>query len=313
MRCVHLSDAAWMMTFPHRVGPLPDEWLPGLLLRCDEVNQWSSGTTLGHLRHMHARKSYWLRADNFIALPAEILNDLADWLGGSVKALLATTYQVELARIFDRPHVPPKRLTASWELRVCPTCLVQKRLLRRTLVLPQIRYCPQHQVVLLKRCQCGALLSLFSLLAQPFTCHACGLDWAKLPATQASPEHIAREQQYLLHYALFFSRGTLALLERALRHIGKKLREEKGDDAFWEELFKQQEKFTGRADQYQANCSLNAVVSALVRFDLSPRHILVADAPLFGYGSEWSNPYYYAVVNMLADALVPDDDGESAS
>jgi len=102
MQRVHISDDAWMMTFPHRVAPLPDEWLPGLLLRCDEVNQWDSGTTLAHLRRMHARKSYWLRANNFITLPVEILNDLAEWLGGSLKALLATTYQVELARIFDR-------------------------------------------------------------------------------------------------------------------------------------------------------------------------------------------------------------------
>jgi hypothetical protein len=50
MQTIYISDPEWQETFPHRVAPLPDEWLPGLLLRCDEVNDWDSGKTLMHLR-----------------------------------------------------------------------------------------------------------------------------------------------------------------------------------------------------------------------------------------------------------------------
>jgi hypothetical protein len=43
MQPVLLDDPAWQTTFPHRVTPLHEEWLAGLLLRCDEVNHWASG------------------------------------------------------------------------------------------------------------------------------------------------------------------------------------------------------------------------------------------------------------------------------
>ncbi len=50
MQTLPLGDPAWFTTFPHRVRPIADEWLPGLLLRCDEANAWNSGTTFRSLR-----------------------------------------------------------------------------------------------------------------------------------------------------------------------------------------------------------------------------------------------------------------------
>ncbi len=44
------GNPEWFSTLPQRVSPLADEWLPGLLLRCDEANEWSSGTTFRYLR-----------------------------------------------------------------------------------------------------------------------------------------------------------------------------------------------------------------------------------------------------------------------
>ncbi len=49
MHAIHISDPAWRTTFPHLVAPLPNEWIAGVLLRCDERNFWGSGTALGHV------------------------------------------------------------------------------------------------------------------------------------------------------------------------------------------------------------------------------------------------------------------------
>src|SRR5712692_3066641 len=49
---MHISDPAWQTTFPFLVAPYEDEWLTGLLLRCDETNHWGSGTTLAHICRM---------------------------------------------------------------------------------------------------------------------------------------------------------------------------------------------------------------------------------------------------------------------
>lgn len=38
MNAIAFSDPGWQATFPHRVTPLYEEWLAGLLLRCDEIN-----------------------------------------------------------------------------------------------------------------------------------------------------------------------------------------------------------------------------------------------------------------------------------
>jgi hypothetical protein len=51
MQPVYITDPAWRTTFQHLVAPLPNEWLLGLLLRCDEVNDWNSGTTFTLFRH----------------------------------------------------------------------------------------------------------------------------------------------------------------------------------------------------------------------------------------------------------------------
>lgn len=46
---IFLNEPSWNWTFPRRVTPLADEWLSGLLLRCDEMNHWPSGATSAYL------------------------------------------------------------------------------------------------------------------------------------------------------------------------------------------------------------------------------------------------------------------------
>jgi hypothetical protein len=55
MARIHLTDPAWQTTFPFLVEPREHEWLTGLLLHCDEVNHWGSGTTLAHICHMNEK------------------------------------------------------------------------------------------------------------------------------------------------------------------------------------------------------------------------------------------------------------------
>ena len=46
MPTIYISDPEWQETFPHWVAPLQDEWLAGLLLRCDEVNDCFNHCTI---------------------------------------------------------------------------------------------------------------------------------------------------------------------------------------------------------------------------------------------------------------------------
>lgn len=214
------SDPLWQQTFPHRVMPLPDEWLPGLLLRCDEVNHWECRTTLTHLLSPGPEKFHrcWrTETPNLIVIQPSSLNldSLAQFLALPVSALLATTYHTELARLYGESRLHPKILNDAYSLRICPQCLAETRILRRTLTLPHITHCPNHLLALLSKCQCGAPLHLFHRQAHPFTCYTCGLDWAELSRIEAAPEALVLEQKLLIWYEFFFSQGTLPILRVA--------------------------------------------------------------------------------------------------
>lgn len=192
MQTIYIDDPAWQTTFPRLVAPRRDEWLPGLLLRCDEVNGWGSRTTLAHLLRPGPEKFHrcWRTGTpNLIVIPHSSLNldYLAQLLAAPTSALLATTYHAELARIYDTARPLPRHLNPSFSFHVCPACLVEARLLQRTLTLPHNTFCPQHQVAFVGTCQCGTALQLFHRQALPFTCHTCGLHWAHLPRIKASP------------------------------------------------------------------------------------------------------------------------------
>jgi hypothetical protein len=55
MQDIHVDAPVWQNTFPRRATPLPDEWLSGLFLRCDEMNHWPGGTTSAYLLRNSAR------------------------------------------------------------------------------------------------------------------------------------------------------------------------------------------------------------------------------------------------------------------
>ncbi len=308
MKWVFLHQPAWQTTFPRLIEPLPDEWLASLLLRCDEVNTWGSGTTCAALQRVHPNKSRW-QTTNMICPPEDPLSTLAEWLAVPLTTILATTYRQELIPLFGFAHLSSKRLAPSFRFRICPQCLRQRRYLRRTLVFPQLQSCPEHQLLLLATCQCGASLRLITQGAQPFACHACGLDWGKLPRIPASQELSRLQQTYLSHYALFLSNGASSeLIKHVLRIIGARLRELYGEEAFWKqvEACGKLGEHTSHTDEYMAYCSLSALVSALVYFHISSRDILASLAPLTRRSSNPGNVYYHTVAEMIANLPVSD-------
>src|SRR5579859_5301987 len=181
MQPVYIIEPDWRTTFRHVVAPLPDEWLPGLLLRCDEVNCWEAGATARYLFRMprgHPSTDYL-----YISTPpVDMLERLSRVLAIPFNSAVATTYLVELACLTGvSPMVFEGRASGLKLFFICPECVAQERLLRRTLALSHIRVCSQHHLMLQHACQCGKFLSFFNRKGQPFTCHSCNLDWGKLP------------------------------------------------------------------------------------------------------------------------------------
>ena len=184
MQTIHIHEAAWSTTFPNIVSPLKDEWFPGLLLRCDFVNDWSSGTTLAHL--IHSVNSYPLRGKpNWIVVPAIILELLAQLLAIPTRKLVATTFKEELACLYITSSPHSTYLNRSFLFHICPDCIAEKRLLYRIFALPNITCCPFHKIQLVKSCQCGETLQIFHKQAPPFICKRCSSDWNILPRVSA--------------------------------------------------------------------------------------------------------------------------------
>ena len=269
MQPVYITDPVWRTTFPHLVAPLPDEWLPGLLLRCDEVNSWESGTTFFDLLRLIGAQStkLWTHTPNLIVLSSFDLNPLAQLLALPGGMLLATTYEVELTRIFDLPHGLSTKLAREYVFHICPECIKRDRRLKRALVLPQILCCPEHEVILVNKCRCGASLQIFSAQSRPFTCGTCGLDWADLPRMPVDAGYVLWVKKHLLHYKFFFSKGTRTLLERSVLLIKERLSQVDGYEDFLPR------KWFSRGFPDLKQISLGDLVSALVKVNLSPQDI----------------------------------------
>lgn len=201
MQMLPPDDPDWLATFPCRVAPSPDEWLVSLLLRCDEVNQWESGETFRYLLRSTNHPRFGPKS-SLLVVPFPLLECFAQVLAISPQCLVATTYSRELARLYPSsqshsslllgpPYQPENR---SWKFRqrqrefgrkhkihLCPACIAERRLIRRTATLPYLQSCPIHRIAFQERCSCGTSLVFFSRGTPPFTCSGCGLDWAQWP------------------------------------------------------------------------------------------------------------------------------------
>lgn len=240
MQAVRLDDPLWQTTVPRRVVPQVDEWLPGVLLRCDEANHWASRTTFDALlRASNERKrgSWRTILPRLIVVPyfSSLLPAFARALAVDEGILRTTTYQEELAHLYATRNPSPTLLSAAVPFHVCPRCVAEHRLLRRTLALPHLTLCPAHHVVLQSHCRCGQALDLFPWEAAPFTCQHCGLAWARLPRIKAKPERLRVEQQMLAWYTFLLTQGTPALMRAACNILARLELKQRRRERTWRE------------------------------------------------------------------------------
>jgi len=283
MHDIHISDPAWRTTFPHLVAPLPNEWLAGVLLRCDEKNFWGSGTTLGYVLRPDSSRSAMHELSTIVPTVID-LEMLAQVLSVPIPRIVATTYLAELARLYGNEHLQAKLLSSSSTFHVCPACIAEERKLARWLTLPHIMHCPEHHLALVSSCSCGAALRLFHRKSRPFTCSKCGLDWKNLPSLQGDPARMEVEQLLLSSYQFFSTRGTPELLASTLRLIYDSV-VEKGEIRAALPNADTQAVVDGRS--YQVATSLGYLVHALWQLDLSHRDVVAYEGPLPWRSIKW--------------------------
>jgi len=162
-----------------------------------------------------------METPNLIVIQSAALNldSLAQRLSLPTNVLIATTYHMELARLYSTLQPHPRFLSETLLFHLCPQCLAEARILQRTLALPYITTCPRHQIALVERCPCGTSLQLFHRLAPPFTCHGCGRDWAELPRIKIDPASQMREQALLRWYEFFFSPTAPTMTRNVLQFL----------------------------------------------------------------------------------------------
>lgn len=285
MHDIHISDPAWRTTFPHIVTPLPDEWIAGVLLRCDERNFWGSGTTLKYVLRQGSKQSAMNELSTIVPTVID-LEKLAQVLFVPASRIVATTYLAELARLYGNEQVQAKLLSSSFTFHVCPACIAEERKLSRLLTLPHIMHCPQHRLALVSSCSCGADLRLFHRKSSPFTCYKCGLDWKNLPHLEGDLAQMEAEQQLLSSYRFFWTRGTPELLASALRLIYDSVAEKREIRAA---LPNTDTRSVSDERSYQVANSLGYLVHALWQLDLSPRDVIAYEGPLPWRSVKWLN------------------------
>jgi TniQ protein len=302
VHAVQIADPAWETTFPHRVAPRSEEWLAGVLLRCDEANGWDSGRTIAYLLHTLHRPANLSQLALVLPPSPAFLQVLASWLAVPESTLLATTYGAELTRLYERPDPPIEDMRYSFHF--CPECLAEMRMLRRTFVLPHITCCPLHHVQLQGTCGCregksppksdfpksdypmvdamlkmihevGVGQELFFPGKKPFTCRECGLDWAQCPRRAADPERLLLERKILAWYDFFFSKGTRVVLQRTLQVINQTLKQRQK---------KYVERLNGKTSRVTLSAlermSLGQLVDVLVSLELAPDAVETDETPL---------------------------------
>lgn len=285
------------------------------MLRCDEVNGWDSGTTMStFVRALHLDKT--ARSMSLILPPASMdLRPLAGWLAVSEQSLLATTYSAEVSRLYETPHPHPQLFSAGMGNPFCPICLAEERMLRRSFLLPHVGCCPRHHVYLQSVCSCSKTLSppktgfpvldtlakvsyesgvyqrLFAPGKKPFTCHACGLDWACFPCVEAKPETLLREQAILAWYDFFFSKGTLQVIRQAVQVINRTLERKQTKN------IKRLNGTMSRVTFSMAEkTSLSRLVEVLVSLELSP-DMVEAEKPVVAWRPMNQQVFYCSLPN----------------
>jgi len=262
------DDPRWLATFPQRVAPRPDEWLPGLLLRCDAANGWAAGTTAAFI---HTRR-YGLRPGvaptlGVVAVDLD-LSRLATLLALPLDDLDQTTLRPALGRLY--PLMTPRAhlLGPIPRFRVCPRCVAEDTLLARWLALPLLRNCPRHGVLFQDICRCGVRLEPFHRRANPFTCARCHAAWRDLPTIAPDDADGAIDAAARALYAPLLEAGVRTTLPDAL-YLARQALAERGQDTFSLRTVRGVS-LPAKADGMPA---LAPLIAALMSLGLTARHL----------------------------------------
>jgi hypothetical protein len=223
---------------------------------------------------------------NWVIVPTVALELLAHLLDLPVSGLLATTYQLELANLYNTPYPHATFLNRSFPFRLCPDCIAERRLIRRALILPHITSCPYHHVVLVGVCRCGSPLQLFQRQSLPFTCLKCHLDWGELPRLTSKPERIALEQKLMSYYTFFFENARQIVIAKAQQLVRDGMKKGKIDHA---RCFDGNYRYVECYDAKRI--SLSFLVELLVSLDLSTHDIEAYEGPLPWWSVRIQKPY----------------------
>ena len=203
---VRQIDPEWRTTFPERLTPLDDEWLPGFTLRCDEANHWRAGASIAITTDFSTGRTSFARAGQYVVATSFNLAYLAESVKIPLARIEETTFLRELRVLYPKhggassPGRTSRLLGAIPRCRVCPTCIETERLILRTSALPLVATCPIHLVMLQSRCVCGSPIRWYGSESAPFTCYHCDRPWSKLPALQAENSIVQRDRQALALY-----------------------------------------------------------------------------------------------------------------
>lgn len=201
---LNIGDSKWLRTFPQVVAPIQDEWLPGLLWRCDEKNGWPKNTTASMVYYPH--KGGGKPRGSYVSGEGFDLGKLAQYLEVAPQLILGTTFRAAQQRLAAPSYAKYPNFWNGFSFRkVCPACIDEARLIRTSTALHNIHYCPVHHLILQEQCSCGAYLA-GHLGISPFTCYKCGLDWKELPRSPVEHQSLVTEEQYLSWFTFFSQR-----------------------------------------------------------------------------------------------------------
>lgn len=106
MSSIGIRNARWRTTFPNLAEPQKEEWLLGLLLRCDEVNGWFSGTAATYTARLTTGPHTLGRPALFVVASFFELPLLAERLSVTPAEIFPTTFLLPLQR-FTLPYPQP--------------------------------------------------------------------------------------------------------------------------------------------------------------------------------------------------------------
>lgn len=204
------EDREWRRSLPRITAVRRGEALSSVLLRLEELNHLPAGALVARLR-TYGSGAIEPKMLTGTCIDLDLLCEDAGDL--PLEEVVATTLRSALDWQFSRGVARGPSLYHQIHV-VCPACAAARVFLLSAVAVP-IRACPRHGLSLRSRCTCGARFDIFGR-QRPFTCQACGRDYAALPRAFALPSLIVTARRRAHAFM------TLLSLTEPLNSIGRR-------------------------------------------------------------------------------------------